>query len=331
MANQCRQPADFWNRSACIKEICAFDKWLNAKKARLRGATKRRRFMTSQEFLQEVLNSDICPENFEEIYRDFQRFQQAAIDTLNEFHRVCEMNGIHYQLAHGSLLGAIRDDGQIPWDYDVDVMVPIWERDRLIEALKNDLNENFYFFCPEVDSKCRHTIMRIAPKGYSTEVLHVDVFYYTASSENEEERKQHQEEILRAVRMRHNKLLNCREKACGNCRTFFALLLKRKLRGIFVSLKKAQEAYDQACWKYPYENAKYYVSLDIFKRVYPAENLNNTILYKSQSGTHRISANYEDILRYRYGEYKKVFPLENRLKEMMRSYQKLKYHHNDSQ
>ena len=282
--------------------------------------------MTSEEFLQEVLNSDICPENFEEIYRDFQHYQQAAIDTLNEFHRVCEKNDIHYQLAHGSLLGAIRDGGQIPWDYDVDVMVPIWERDHLVEVLKVDLNEKFYFYCPEVDCKCRHTIMRVAPKGYSTQVLHVDVFYYTASADNDLERKQHQEEIYRAVRMRYNKLVNCREVATGNPRAFFSLLFKKKLPGQFVSMKKIQHAYDQACWKYPHENAKYYVSLDSFKRVYPVENLENTMLFDSKSGTYRVSVNYEDVLQYRYGEYRELFPLESRLKEMMRSYRRLKYH-----
>ncbi len=281
--------------------------------------------MTSQEFLQEVLNSDICPENFEEIYREFQQFQKKALDTLNEFHRVCEKNGIHYQLAHGSLLGAIRDGGQIPWDYDVDVMVPIWERDRLVEVLKTDLDEKFHFFCPEVDPKCRHTIMRVAPKGYSTHSLHVDVFYYTASSENEQERKQHQDEIYRASRMRYNKLVKCREVATGNPRAFLSILIKRKLPGQFASLKKIEQAYDRACWKYPHEGAKVYVSLDVFKRVYPAENLDNTILYTTSSGTYRVSKNYEDILRYRYGDYQKLFPLESRLNEMMRTYRMLKY------
>ena len=52
--------------------------------------------MTSHEFLQEVLKSDFCPDNFERVYFEFQQYQQAAIDTLNEFHRVCEKNGIHY-------------------------------------------------------------------------------------------------------------------------------------------------------------------------------------------------------------------------------------------
>ena len=48
-----------------------------------------------------------------------------------------------YQLAYGSLLGAIRDGGQITWDYDIDVFIPYEERGQLIEALNRDLKSEF--------------------------------------------------------------------------------------------------------------------------------------------------------------------------------------------
>ena len=70
--------------------------------------------MNHAEFLEEVKSSPLCPENFEAIYADFQGFQKAALNTLKEVHRVCENNAIAYQVAYGSLLGLIRDGGQIP-------------------------------------------------------------------------------------------------------------------------------------------------------------------------------------------------------------------------
>ena len=91
--------------------------------------------MKSNEFLEEVLRSDICPDDFEKIYSEFQDYQQMAIDALNEFHRICEKNKITYQLAYGSLLGAIRDGGQIPWDYDVDVIVPYEEKRIYLQSI----------------------------------------------------------------------------------------------------------------------------------------------------------------------------------------------------
>ena len=122
--------------------------------------------MKNQEFLEEVLQSNMCPKNFAEIYKEFEHYQSLAIETLREFHRICEKNAITYQLADGSLLGAIRDGGQIPWDYDVDVFVPYEEKDKLIESLRQELSDKYYFYCPEVNKKCRHFMMRVTPKGY---------------------------------------------------------------------------------------------------------------------------------------------------------------------
>lgn len=67
------------------------------------------------------------------------------MDTLIEFHRVCEKSNIEYELAYGSLLGAIRDNGQIPWDYDIDVFVAFKDKERLIETLKKNLMINTIF------------------------------------------------------------------------------------------------------------------------------------------------------------------------------------------
>ena len=282
--------------------------------------------MTSHEFLQEVLKSDFCPDNFERVYFEFQQYQQAAIDTLNEFHRVCEKNGIHYQLAYGSLLGAIRDKGQIPWDYDIDVLVPLWERDMLVESLRHDLDAKYYFFCPEENPKCRHNIMRLAPKGYNTHVLHVDVFYYTGSSADAVERKKHMEEMRSAALMRYNKLISCREVAAGRPKVFFSLLFRRKLPGQFHSMKQINKAFEDACWKYPHEGAKYYIHTDIHRIEYPAEYLDNTTLYRTAMGEYRIPRAYEAILTYRYKNYMELAPLEKRINEMMSHYCSLHYH-----
>ena len=136
----------------------------------------RRPNMNNKQFYDEVVNSNLCPDGFDEIYRDFRKFQDLAMKTLLVFHQICEENSIHYQLAFGSLLGAIRDNGQIPWDYDIDVFIRAEDRKKLIEALHSQLDKHYYFFCPESDPKCTHSIIRLAPKGYNTAYLHVDVF-----------------------------------------------------------------------------------------------------------------------------------------------------------
>ncbi len=56
--------------------------------------------------------------------------------VLTEIDRVCRAEGIAYYLAYGTLLGAVRHGGFIPWDDDVDVMLRRPDYDRLLEVFE---------------------------------------------------------------------------------------------------------------------------------------------------------------------------------------------------
>lgn len=63
--------------------------------------------------------------------------QQGLLDLLKAFHAFCVEKGVRYSLAYGSLLGAIRHGGFIPWDDDLDVFVDRKNYDRLVGLLKD--------------------------------------------------------------------------------------------------------------------------------------------------------------------------------------------------
>lgn len=63
--------------------------------------------------------------------------QKGLLELLKEFHSFCLQNNIKYSLAYGSLLGAIRHKGFIPWDDDLDVFVDRANYDKLVRALKH--------------------------------------------------------------------------------------------------------------------------------------------------------------------------------------------------
>lgn len=52
---------------------------------------------------------------------DFRRMQLLKLDMLVEFDRVCRAHGIAYTIFGGTLLGAVRHKGYIPWDDDADI------------------------------------------------------------------------------------------------------------------------------------------------------------------------------------------------------------------
>lgn len=64
-----------------------------------------------------------------------QEMQQVYLQLLQEFDTLCATHGLRYDLAGGSLLGAVRHGGFIPWDDDIDVCMPRPDYQRLL-ALK---------------------------------------------------------------------------------------------------------------------------------------------------------------------------------------------------
>ena len=64
--------------------------------------------------------------------------QKGLLELLKEFHSFCIQNEIKYSLAYGSLLGAIRHKGFIPWDDDLDVFVDRANYNKLVQVLKHD-------------------------------------------------------------------------------------------------------------------------------------------------------------------------------------------------
>ncbi|MBR5159839.1 MAG: LicD family protein [Bacteroidaceae bacterium] len=69
--------------------------------------------------------------------------QQESFEILKAFHNYCVENNLRYQLAYGTCLGAIRHKGFIPWDDDVDVMMPRPDFDRLNELISTQSIQNY--------------------------------------------------------------------------------------------------------------------------------------------------------------------------------------------
>ena len=74
-----------------------------------------------------------------------RRVQLVALELLCEFDRVCKKNNISYIISAGTLLGAIRHGGFIPWDDDVDVFMLNEEWQKFIKVASNDLDQERFF------------------------------------------------------------------------------------------------------------------------------------------------------------------------------------------
>lgn len=76
---------------------------------------------------------------------DMQRMQQMQLEMLSELDRVCRKNGIHYTICNGTLLGAVRHKGYIPWDDDADTMM-LREDYEKFKLCADQLNPKICYF-----------------------------------------------------------------------------------------------------------------------------------------------------------------------------------------
>ena len=84
--------------------------------------------------------------------REMRSIQLAMLKSIHQF---CTVNNIRYSLSGGSLIGAVRHQGFIPWDDDIDLMMPRPDYDRFVQSFshfhykvktyKNDTSYHFPF------------------------------------------------------------------------------------------------------------------------------------------------------------------------------------------
>ena len=63
----------------------------------------------------------------------FREVQALGLEILKYFAKMCDENGFVYYITYGTLIGAVRHKGFIPWDDDIDVWMSRKDYDKLIE------------------------------------------------------------------------------------------------------------------------------------------------------------------------------------------------------
>lgn len=77
-----------------------------------------------------------------------RKYQLVELKIFKEFIRVCEEHGLTWFVGWGTLLGAVRHQGFIPWDDDIDVCMPVDDYLKFRELARNGaLSEGYYFQC----------------------------------------------------------------------------------------------------------------------------------------------------------------------------------------
>ena len=83
-------------------------------------------------------------------YLDIDRIHAALLDILKYFDAFCRRNGLRYSLSGGTMIGAVRHKGFIPWDDDADIMMPRPDYNRFLELFNAQSDGRYMVISHEI-------------------------------------------------------------------------------------------------------------------------------------------------------------------------------------
>lgn len=99
--------------------------------------------------------------------------QKLQLDILIKLDEVCHKYNLRYYLAYGTCIGAMRHQGFIPWDHDIDVLMPI-EDARNLEQYQNDFGDRFFVTSYRTDKQFKAVSMQIVDTQHKCNVMFKD-------------------------------------------------------------------------------------------------------------------------------------------------------------
>lgn len=263
---------------------------------------------------------------------DIKRVHEINLILLKEIDRICKKYKIKYRLEAGTFLGAVRHKGFIPWDDDCDVAFLRDEYEKFKIALKKEKlkkglkyvkassnKNNFHdfvdriFYTKEVYRDGKEYDDRFG--GYYR-YLWVDIFVLDNLDEGNEKNTFLQQKIIYGKALGHRHEANY-TKYKGILLNIAAFALSTI--GKFKNLSDIYKLHEDLSMKDRHKVTKYvyYSNYPIIWMGYKTERADEEkIIYRKFMDTKLpILKNYDKILKYLYGNYKKLPPKEKRIPE----------------
>lgn len=116
------------------------------------------------------------------VTRETKELWAVELDLVNEFDRVCKKYGLKYMLDFGTLLGAVRHKGFIPWDVDMDVSMLREDYEKLQEIGPQEFKYPYFFQNQFTEKKYDHSVTRIR-RSDTTSLNGSDLIYRRKSNQ----------------------------------------------------------------------------------------------------------------------------------------------------
>ena len=200
--------------------------------------------------------------------KNSKKIKEAQLDLLDELVRICEKNNIAYSLVGGTLIGAIRHNGFIPWDDDIDIGMTRDNYEYFLKCCKKDLkkeydiynwhNDNFF---PNPFSKLKiknsHYTEELAENSKMNDAIFIDVFPYDNIPNSKIKQKMQKAKMLL---YRKALLLKCNISIIGDSFIKKILYTPIVIYSKLISQEKLQKKIEKETTKYNNNNSEYAIN-----------------------------------------------------------------------
>ena len=252
---------------------------------------------------------------------DIREIQQMELGIMEYIHEVCQKIGVKYFLAYGSLIGAVRHKGFIPWDDDMDICMLREDYEKLQDYLIANPDERYEVMSYKNNLNYVYPFMKVQDnQTYLLEEdvridsnmgIYVDIF----PVDGYEDDSVFKDKMTRLIKKRQ---LSCYTfKGITNTKSLLNSLIRyisviifyftntnKHIRGID-ELAQSRKVDD-------YELVDYLIYKDMNKPVWKREWLNQTITGVFEGKEFMIPKDYHEILTSDYGDYTQLPPVELR-------------------
>ncbi len=233
--------------------------------------------------------------------------QRMMYEMLKEVDRICRKHKINYMLFAGTMLGAVRHHGFIPWDDDLDILMPRLEYERFLQVAEKDLNPQKYFLQKEFSPhwpmffsklRCNGTacIERYVPKDEHTHMgVYIDIFPCDNLYENE---------IMRKLQFAASKIVIAKSLGKRGYLTnsklkkaviLISQIIPTNILKIFIKYRGGTKSSMVHTF---FGGASQYT-----KNIYPRIWFSETLPCQFENGQFSIPAGFDEILTQLYGNY----------------------------
>lgn len=256
-------------------------------------------------------------------YGKVDRIRKLELDLILQVDEICKKHNIKYFLAGGSMLGALRHGGFIPWDDDMDIGMLPEDYKKFVKVCPPELTKNYFYQTTDLEPESLyiHDKIRIENTVFSTSYanqfkmhngVYIDIFVYYKTSDKPRKQQRHIRQILIMRRILGMRWVNRPRRHIHYYKSLVMLPIMRLFPTTFF-----RHLYIKLLEKYEKKDTHFLIDGSGFnlKKVgaFPKEWFDE-ITYRDFCGhSLPVLKRYDDYLKHWYGEqYMELLPFSSR-------------------